>query len=67
MVSGTFVIKSISQVLDCSLTTLIFRKTIKEEILNLLEEKLDSELWDAWQDDGRCCVPILLAVFAEVS
>ena len=44
----------------------MFRQTVEEKVVGLLKQKLDATLWEAWQDDGRCCVPVLLTVFAEV-
>jgi hypothetical protein len=42
-----------------------FRQTVEEKVMSYLEQKLDASVWEAWQDDGRCCIPVLLTVFAE--
>ncbi|XP_062505636.1 nonsense-mediated mRNA decay factor SMG8-like [Corticium candelabrum] len=42
-----------------------FRQKIEEDILDFLEQKLDPDVWQTWQDNGCCTIPLLLLVFAE--
>ena len=46
--------------------SLMSRQKIEEDILDFLEQKLDPDVWQTWQDNGCCTIPLLLLVFAEV-